>query len=45
MSMIDEWLTAETATYVSLCRPLSRASDTLSNLEKLLESHQQALKD
>src|ERR1700674_955254 len=33
MGMIDEWLIAETATYDSLCRPLSRASDTLSNLE------------
>src|ERR1700687_3200007 len=32
MGMIDEWLIVETATYVSLCRPLARASDAVSNL-------------
>jgi hypothetical protein len=32
MGMIHEWLIAKNCDIVSLCRPLSRASDTLSNL-------------
>jgi hypothetical protein len=38
MGMIDGWLIVETATYVSLCRPLSRASDALSNLVSSLRA-------
>jgi|ERR1700687_1133442 len=36
MGMIDEWLIAETATYVSLCRPISLAQATLCRTWKAL---------
>jgi hypothetical protein len=36
MGMIDEWLIAETATYISLCQPLSRKRHFVE-LGKLLE--------